>query len=388
MKAIRVLHVLGAMNRGGVETWLMHALRHLDRERVQMDFLVTTNQPAAYDAELLALGARILRCPSPHNPLLFGRRFLAAVKQFGPFEAIHSHVHHASGYILWLAQRASVPLRLAHSHSDTARLDTSAGLARRCYLQVMKKSIRSHATHFVGASDAAGRALFGEDWSADPRSRVLHCGIDLAPFRRRPAKALVRAAWSIAPDDFVIGHVGRFDTQKNHVLLLHIAAEVARRHPRTRLLLVGDGPLRSMLADQIRDLGIGNQVILTGVREDVADLLSAMDMFVFPSLHEGLGLALVEAQAAGLPCVVSDVIPREADVVPALIRRVPLAAGVGHWVDCVLTARSRPVPDAADALATVENSSFNILRRIDSLYALYDKAPEIVVSKDSYHDTR
>jgi glycosyltransferase involved in cell wall biosynthesis len=170
--------------------------------------------------------------------------------------------------------------------------------------------------------------------------------------------------------------VGRFDTQKNHMLLLEIVAEVVRRQPGTRLLLVGDGPLRQVLAKRIRDLGIGDHVILTGVREDVADLLSAMDVFVFPSLHEGLPLALVEAQAAGLPCVVSDVIPSEADVVPALIHRVSLAADRGHWADCVLASRSRPAPGRADALAAVESSSFNISHGIDGLYALYGAALE------------
>ena len=372
----RVLHVVRAMNRGGVETWLMHVLRHFDPKRVQMDFLVHTGRPCAFDEEIGDRKAGLIRClESLHSPA-YGRKICQLLNQFGPYDVIHSHVHHFSGYMLWLARRASVPLRIAHSHSDTARLDRGAGLARRCYLQVMKRSIRAHATHLVAASDKAGRSLFGAGWSGDPRSRVLFCGVDLAPFHRPPGKAAARAAWNIGAEDFVIGHVGRFDTQKNHMLLLEIVAEVVRRQPGTRLLLVGDGPLRQVLAKRIRDLGIGDKVILTGPREDVADLLSAMDVFVFPSLHEGLGLALVEAQAAGLPCVVSDVIPSEADVVPALIHRVSLAADCGHWADCVLASRSRPDPGRAEALAAVESSSFNISHGIDGLYALYGAALE------------
>jgi glycosyltransferase involved in cell wall biosynthesis len=372
----RVLHVVKAMNRGGVETWLMHLLRHFDRQRVQLDFLVHTDQPGAFDEEIGDRKAGLIRCLESERSPAYGTKISRLLAQFGPYDVIHSHVHHFSGYLLWLAHRASIPVRIAHSHSDTALLDARAGWARRCYLQLMKRSIRRHATHFVGASDPAGRSLFGANWSADPRSQVLHCGIDLEPFRRRREKAAARAAWDIGPDDFVIGHVGRFDTPKNHMFLLEIAAEVVGRQPRTRLLLAGDGPLRQLLVERIRDLGIGDQVILTGVREDVAVLLSAMDVFVFPSLYEGLGLSLVEAQAAGLPCIISDVIPAEADAVPALIHRISLADDRGHWADCVLAARSRLAPGPADALAAVENSSFNISRGIDSLYALYGAAPD------------
>jgi glycosyltransferase involved in cell wall biosynthesis len=371
-----VLQVVGAMDRGGVETWLMHVLRHIDPQRVQMDFLVHADHPAAYDAECVALGARILRSPGPHHPLLFGRRFLEIVKQFGPFDVVHSHVHHFSGYILWLAQRARIPLRIAHSHSDTAWLDRNASWARRCYLQFMKRSIRAHATHLMGVSDPAGCALFGANWSGDPRSRVLHCGVDLGPIRRRRGKAAMRAAWNIGLENFVIGHVGRFDTPKNHMFLLEIAAEVIHRQPRARLLLVGDGILRQVIIDRIRILGITDQVILTGVREDVADLLSAMDVFVFPSLYEGLGLALVEAQATGLPCVVSDVIPRDADIVPTLIHRISRAADRGNWADRVLAVGSLRARGPAEALSAVESSSFNIVSGIESMYALYGAASE------------
>jgi hypothetical protein len=153
MKPLRILHVLGAMNRGGVETWLMHVLRHLDRERFQIDILVHTDRPAAYDSEVLALGSKILQCPYTNNPLLYARRFLQVIKRNGPFDVLHSHVHHFSGLILALGRIAGIPVRIAHSHSDTIAAESRAGLVRRMYLGAMERLIRAHCTHGFAVSE-------------------------------------------------------------------------------------------------------------------------------------------------------------------------------------------------------------------------------------------
>ncbi len=367
----RVLHVVRAMDRGGVETWLMNVLRNLDGRRVHMDFLVHTGKPGAYDAEILDRGARLLRCSaalwSPGYALQFGR-FL---HQSEPYHVIHSHVHHFSGYLVTLARRLGVPSRIVHSHSDTSRLDGRANWFRRCYLGLTEDWIHANATRLAAVSRAAARALFGAKWEADSRSLLLRCGIDLRPFRRSPERSAVRALWDIEDSEFVIGHVGRFQAPKNHAFLLDIAAEAIRRQPRTRLLLIGDGPLRGSLEARARQSGFREKIIFAGVRDDVPRLLQAMDVFVAPSLWEGLPLTLLEAQAAGLPCVVADVISEEADVVPALVRRKSLTKEAREWAADVLAACERPAPGKAAALSLVENSSFNILRCTDQLYALY-----------------
>jgi glycosyltransferase involved in cell wall biosynthesis len=168
----------------------------------------------------------------------------------------------------------------------------------------------------------------------------------------------------------VIGHTGRFFAPKNHGFLAEIAAETSLRHPQVRLLLVGDGPDRPAIEQKLRELNLTSRTIFAGVRSDVPSLLQAMDVFVFPSLWEGLPLTVLEAQAAGLPCVISDVISRETDVVPGLTRRVPLNAGAGHWAaEALSSVRRRPPRE--DALCVVENSDFNILHSMEKLYALY-----------------
>jgi glycosyltransferase involved in cell wall biosynthesis len=228
-----------------------------------------------------------------------------------------------------------------------------------------------YATHWLAASQVAGRALFGEKWGVDPRSQVLHCGIDLQPFRRMEAREEVRASLEIAADETVIGHVGRLDTPKNHTFLVEVAAEAARRSPRLRLLLVGEGPARPLIEERVRALGMASRTIFLGSRADVPHLLLAMDVFVFPSLWEGLGLAAIEAQAAGLPCVISECVPVEADVAPELVHRLPLAAGAPAWAEALAVIARNRITSQAGALASVENSDFNIERSMEGLYALY-----------------
>ncbi len=370
----RVLHVVGGMVRAGVETWLMHAMRRMERGRIEMDFLVHTDSECAYDGEILERRGKILRCTAPKRSAAYARRIGELLRENGPYDAVHSHVHHFSGYMLWLARRAGVPLRIAHSHSDTSRQDARTGLLRGAYLRGMKRWIQSNATHLVGASGVAGRALFGQQWDGDARRKLLHCGIDLAPFRNPPERWAAREALGIGPDELVIGHTGRFGAPKNHAFLVEVAAEVAKVRPDMRLLLVGDGPTRPAIEQRVVELGLRERTIFAGIRNDVPVLLQAMDVFLFPSLWEGLPLTVLEAQAAGLACVISNIIADETDVAAGLVRRVSLGAPASLWAGEVLEASKRGPQSAqgrAQALAAVEASSFNISHSVKELYGLY-----------------
>lgn len=368
--AKRVLHVVRSMNRAGVETWLMHVLRNLDPSLLQMDFLVHTDGPSAYDSEIIGRGSRLIRCTVSTRSVVYPSAVRSLLRRFGPYDAIHSHVHHFSGFVLGLARSLNVPLRIAHSHSDTSRQDLASGWVRRRYLQLARSHLRHHATHWLAASQAAGHALFGEPWGVDPRSQVLHCGIDLQPFRRRGAREEVRARLGIAADEVVIGHVGRMDTPKNHTFLVCVAAEAIHLEPRLRLFLIGEGPGRALLQGCVQSLGVASRTTFLGPRADVPFLLSAMDGFLFPSLWEGLPLSVIEAQAAGLPCLISDCISSETDVVPELVHRLPLAAGARVWAKALVAIAAKRGGQSL-ALASVENSDFNIQRSLEGLYALY-----------------
>jgi len=370
--AKRVLHVLGGMTWGGVETWLLQVLRHIDRERFDMDFLVHTEEPCVHDAAVRELGSRIIPCPHPSRPLSYARDFRRILRDYGPYDIVHSHVHHYSGYVLYLAHRAGVRSRIAHSHNDTSQREANAGLLRRRYLRTMEQGLVRYATAGLAASEPAARDLFGADWRADPRWRVLHYGLDLCQFQDVVDASAVRAELGIPPDSFVIGHVGRFVEQKNHAFLVDIVAEVAAREPKTRVLLVGDGPLESVIKRRVAQAGLADRVVFAGARHDVPRLMrGAMDVFLLPSLFEGLGLVLVEAQAVGLACVLADVVPEEADLVKPLMRRVSLSQPASLWAEAVLTARDAPRTTRQDALACVGASSFNIRTGIWQLERVY-----------------
>lgn len=372
MKPLRVLHVLGAMNRGGVETWLMHVLRHIDRERFHMDFLVHTDQPAAYDAEIVALGSGILRCPHTANPPLYARRFFQAMKRDGPFDVLHSHVHHFSGFVLALGRIAGIPVRIAHSHNVTAPAELEAGLVRRAYLGAMKRLIRTYCTDGFAVSEPAGAALFGPEWSQDRRLRVLYCGIDLAPFRVAFDPAAVRAEFGFSRNDVIFGHVGRLAPVKNHFFFLEVAACISSREPRAKFLLVGDGPLRPEVEKRAVALGLKDRIAFAGLRSDIPRLtIGAMDVFLMPSLHEGLPLVLMEAQAAGLPCVASEALPGEAIVNPALIHCLPLSAGPLEWARAASQAAARPRIGWRSAVEKLDGGRFDIRRGTRQMCDIY-----------------
>ncbi len=322
---IRILQIAGSL-LGGVGVWLRAVLHHLDRQRFHLDFLVYHPYPHTLDDEVKALGAGVIRVPVPYQFPAFAYRLRRVLRDQGPYDIVHGHLHRLNGLLLRMARNAGVPTRIAHSHE--VRSQGRSGLRRYLYEGLMNRWLDLYATGGLAASQAAAADLFGPDWQADRRWRVLYCGIDLAPFQGEVDPALVRGEFGIPPDAWVVGHVGSmWMGQKNHPFLVQVAAEVVRRDPGMRLLLVGGGPLRAAVERQVEESGLGGKVIFAGLRPDVPRLLrGAMQVFLFPSLHEGLGLGLVEAQAAGLPCVISDTIPREADVVPSLVQRLSLCS--------------------------------------------------------------
>jgi hypothetical protein len=206
---IRILHVVGGMNRGGVETWLMNVLRRIDRTRFRMDFLVHTDAACAFDSEIRALGSTVIPCLHPSRPWTYAQSFRNTLRQRKPYDVVHSHVHHFSGFVLRLAEQMGVPARIVHSHNDTASLNAGADLRRRMYLSLMRRWISRHATHGLAASRCAATALFGPHWDADPRNRILRYTLDLGSFREPVDRASIKAALGLPADSFVVGHVAR-----------------------------------------------------------------------------------------------------------------------------------------------------------------------------------
>jgi len=367
---IRILHAVGGMNRGGIETWLMHILQHIDRDRFKMDFLVHTNDPCDYDEQVRALGSRIIPCPEAHKPWIYSSKLTRILREYGPYDIVHSHVHHFSGYILRLAKQAGVPTRISHSHNDTAANQAKAGFKRRLYLKLMRSWINRYANAGLACSNKAAASFFGTDWAEDNRWQALYYGIDLNPFQSAN-NAETRQKLGIPEDAFVIGHVGRFVEQKNHQFLVEIVAEVAKREPKICLLLIGDGELRSQVEEQVTFFGLRDKTIFAGIRSDVPQLMQTMNTFLLPSLFEGLGLVLIEAQAAGTACLFSDVIPQEVDLVPPLMRRLSLSQSAAEWAEALLAQQAKITLTRQDALTQIQASIFNIESAVTRLEDIY-----------------
>jgi glycosyltransferase involved in cell wall biosynthesis len=373
---IRILKVAGAMDRGGAETLMMHVLRHIDRERFQIDFLVHVDRPAAYDDEIRALGSRILPCLGPRQPIRYARNFRRIVAENGPYDIVHSYPAHFSGYVLRLARQAGIPARIAHSQSARdSDADALPGPLRIVYLALTNRWLQANATAGFAASSDAAAMLFGPRWEEDPRWRVHYNAVDLNPFRAPPRRAEVRAELGIPADAFVIGHVGSFKPVKNHAFLLDLAAQVAQDEPRAHLLLVGDGPLRPEIEAQADRLHLGGRVTFAGLRPDVPRLMGGMDVFALPSLFEGLPLVMLEAQAAGLPCLLSDAVSEEVEVVKPLIRRLSFADSPASWARTLLDLRDNPPAiSREEALAQVAATPFNVEQHVAFLERFYAQA--------------
>ncbi len=349
---MRILHVLGKLDRGGVETWLLQLLRHIDRRRYQMDFLVHAQQPGAYDHEVRSLGSRIIPCPHPRQPLRYCPNFCRALRQFGPYDVVDSHVHHFSGVVLTLSAVMGVRIRVAHAHSSLSAEQQRSSLGRSAYLWAMRHAVAGAATGGLAVSHSAGDAMYRHNWNGSGGWMVSHLGIDLARFDHPTRATALRRELGIPDGSLVVGHVGRFESCKNHEFLVKIASQFVSLEPRAHFLLIGDGRLRPSIENKIRSAGLEDRFHLPGLRDDVPRLMcGAMDLFLFPSHFEGLPIALLEAQAAGLPCLVSDTVTRECDTVTELIEHESLKQSAEAWAQRLyaLAGRRRMAPSEVRA---------------------------------------
>jgi glycosyltransferase involved in cell wall biosynthesis len=240
------------------------------------------------------------------------------------------------------------------------------------YSALMDKALERYATVGLAAGKLAAEDLFGPTWETHPGRRIFFCGIDFSPFHQSYDRDAIRAEMALDPTDRIIAHVGRFTEPKNLPFVIDVFSQALNKDVNLRLVLIGNGPLQNEIQERASILGLQDHVRFLGSRPDVPRLLSAVDLFLFPSLHEGLGLAVVEAQASGLPCLISQNIPHEADIVPALITRLPLSLSAKGWAEKALSLLSadRPI-SPGDALRTAEESQFNIRRSIKELELIY-----------------
>ncbi len=375
---VRVLHVFGRLQRGGAETMVMNLYRKIDRSQFQFDFTVCTDEKDAYVDEIVSLGGQVHHMPrfSAATAISYRRAWVALLKKHPEYTIIHGHLRSSAAIYLRLARRFG-RVTVAHSHS------TSSGSGISAYVKdVLQLPIRYTADYLLACSDAAGRWLYGENAVKKDNYLLLPNAIDTTAFTySAPRREAARASLGVG-DRLVIGHVGSFLPVKNHAFLLDVFATIRARRENTVLLLVGDGPLMDEIKRLTAAKGLDGHVLFTGARSDVSELLQAMDVFVLPSKWEGLPLTAVEAQTAGLPCLLSDTISPETKLTP-LVSFLPLSSGADAWAEMVLRVADHVRQGMSNAVRRAGYDITESAQRVQAFYRMaldqhgYGKAGEV-----------
>lgn len=345
---------------------LMSLYRDVDKAKIQFDFLEFTDGVSDFSAEIEELGGRILKCKWSQSP----SRFLATqkvianlIRDEGPYTAVHSHTLFASGAVLNAARAAGVPVRIAHSHNTS---DAGTGLVERSYRAAARWLIQRNATARVACSSDAGRYLFGHAF-ADNGGIVVPNSVDLERFRPR-VSATGEPRASIKKKVKLVS-VARFELVKNHRFLVELADELRARDVGFTMKFVGQGTLQSAIAAEIVEKDLGHWIEMLGLRSDVEEILRDSDALLMPSLWEGLPVTLVEAQATGLPCLVSETVTRDADLGLGLLNYLPIDS-VSAWADAIEAGfPHRPTsPEIQDALGA---RGYTVEASLEKLLPLY-----------------
>lgn len=329
---IRILHVVGKMHYGGMETLIMNIYRNIDRQKVQFDFLVHYEEAGEYDEEIRNLGGKIYIMPktSPKNYFKYKKALHKFFLEHQEYKIIHGHLQSTAFLYHKIAKQTGDRLCITHSHAN----GYSNNLKERVsyYTALLAQKVTDV---FFGCSMSACEAFFPKAIKKDKKMTVIKNGIDTDKYIfnetvRRNIRENLRVQ-----DKLVFAHTGRLTEAKNHTFLLEIFSKIVEKRPESVLLLIGDGPLKEQLKVKVNQLSLNDKVLFLGSRGDVNQLLQGVDLFIMPSLFEGLGIALIEAQAAGIKCFASDTVPKDAKVTD-LLEYISLNKSAEYWAEKIL----------------------------------------------------
>lgn len=361
---VRVLNMFTIMDRGGAETMVMNYYRNIDRNEVQFDFMVHREQRGVYDDEIEALGGRIFRmCPIyPQNFSSYKRMLKQFFDEHTEYKIIHSHMSELGCYAFIEAEKHGVPVRICHAHNAPNGFDFK--MIMRNYF---KTKMMPHITHMFTCGKDSADWLFGK--KNEEHFIQMNNAINTRSFsynediRRNVREQL------LLENKLVIGHVGRLTKQKNHKFLIDVYEQIEKKEHESVLLLIGIGELEEEIKEYVKAKGLEEKIRFLGSRGDIDQLMQAMDVFLFPSLFEGFGIVLIEAQAAGLPCVISDRIPQESKVIHTLIRQENLSDSPAMWADIAIELFKNTKRE--DQLAAIVNNGFEVTEQVKWLQNFY-----------------
>ncbi len=363
---IRIAQVIGKWVGGGVEAVVMNYYCHIDKSKIQFDFICDEDSTNIPYEEIEKLGGKVILIP-PYQKLFRYHKELKRILKEGNYKIVHSHINTLSVFSLFAAKCAKVPVRIAHSHSTTNKKEKKKNLMK----QVLKPFSKLFATDYMCCSELAGRWLFGDKLYDEGKIYLLNNAIDLHKFEyNEKIREEVRKELNIDEETFVMGHIGRLVTVKNHKFLLEVFHAIYKENKNSILLLAGQGPLKEKIEQKVKEMNLDKAVQFLGQRSDANRLYQAMDVFVLPSLYEGLPVVGVEAQAAGLLCVLSDDMTKETKVLETTTF-LSLNEGAKKWADIIGSATKQF--ERKNMLNEMVQKGFYIQKEVKKLEEIYRK---------------
>ena len=358
---IKILYVNGgSMDRGGISTFMMNIYERINSEKIQIDFLVHTLSTGVRDMDILSRGGKIFRVPARGKHPFRNYHQIKQIMKNGQYDIVHAHVDAGNSTILAIAKFCRVPIRISHCHNTNY---TSQSLVRRVLNNQLKKLIPIYATHLWACSQEAGEWLYGNH-----AFEIIPNAIDVQKFIYNPKLSKDLRKELNLENKFVIGHVGRFDYQKNHEFLLQIFVEVLNKKQNAHLVLIGKGELEQTVKNLANRMGILDKISFLGERSDVNRLLNVFDLGVFPSLFEGLGIVVIEMQANGLSVICSREIPTAVKF-SKNIQFLGLEESKEHWSQAILNAGKRN----NEAVEKIIAAGYNLSDMVNKLTETYER---------------
>lgn len=358
----RCLLITASLRIGGAEKVARDIGMNARRLGFEVDYLVFGDEICGYERELESGGCRMIHIPAPSESYIHYLKTLKRLMREKHYTVVHAHTMFSIGWAMLAAKQCGVPIRIAHAHSA---LNNGKSVKKSIYEQLMRTLILHNATDLVACGNAAGIRLYGRD-AYEKRGKCILNGIDVDRFAfSEEARDRIRSDLKIQ-NDFVIGHVGHLAAVKNQAFLIRLLPQIIEKKPNAKLLLLGDGEDREKLTKLIRDMKLEDRVILTGNVRNVSDYLSAMDVFAFPSLFEGMPLSIVEVQANGLPCVLSTGVPQDVFLTD-LLQLISLDYP-DKWSDAICASRRCEVQRYSSELKTLGIDTGSIMRKYAEIY--------------------
>ena len=337
MNPIRVLHVLHSMNRGGAENALMNYYRHIDKTKVQFDFLLTEANKCLFEDEIVSMGGRVFRVPllTIFNPYPYLKGVKGFLKSHPEYMIVHSHTSSKSFFPLYVAKKLGVPVRISHSHSSMAEKGFN-GIIRK----MLRPLLKIVATDWLSCGVQAGIYLYGAEAERKGKIHIFRNVIEAGRYNFSPETRMsFRRSLGISEETFVVGHTARFDPVKNHKFDVDILVELRKKYPNTKLLEIGLG-VKEGISSYAEEKNVLGDIIFTGVVDNVWDYEQAMDVFILPSFNEGLPLSIIEAQVAGLPCFTTEGGVSKECSVTDLVAYISLERGAAQWAAKIYSSRN------------------------------------------------